>query len=237
MPRALTFEPLHVSVAAPARAPRGRGVVGHQLRLLDDEFSVVVATSPTTREQVPLPVLRDDRLLLSLAAQLSAPDLVAAVDHIRRDEAARGLLTRLQSRLRGAEALRRAVSFSADGVRSRPETLLRLAIRAAGLPEPVVGHVLAEPNWSATPDLAWPEWAVLVEYEGERHRTDQARFATDLRRFDRYLDVGWSPIRATSRDLFREPGELLARIEHRLRRNGWRPPRRWALRDVPPFLR
>jgi len=240
LPKGLDIEPLHVSVAAPARAPRGRGIRGHQLRLLDGEVTVAMVLSAASRETVPLPVLRDDRLLLTVAQQLGLADLVAAVDHVRFAPSpwhdATELLSRIPERLRGAAKLRRAVSLSAAGVRSRPETLVRLAVRASGLPEPVVGHEITSTAWAAVPDLAWPQFGVLVEYEGKRHRTDARRFASDLRRFDRYLDAGWSPIRATQDDLFRDPDELLARIEHRLRRKGWQPPRRWVRRSVAPFV-
>ena len=239
LPRSLDVEPLHVSVAAPARAPRGRGIRGHQLRLRDSEVTVASVLSQATAESVLLPVLRDDRLLLTLAQQLDLADLVAAVDFVRFAPSvwhdATDRLHRIPEKLHGAARLRRAIALSESGARSRPESLLRLAVRASGLPHPVVGHTITSAAWTAVPDLAWPEFEVLVEYEGKRHRTDASRFASDLRRFDRYLDDGWSPIRATKADVFGNPDELLGRIEHRLRRSGWRPPRNWERRTVAAF--
>jgi hypothetical protein len=43
-------------------------------------------------------------------------------------------------------------------------------------------------------------------------------------------------LRATRLDLYRDPRELLARVENGLRRSGWRPPRRWRLRDCASFV-
>ncbi|HET8958060.1 MAG TPA: hypothetical protein VFM95_06355 [Microcella sp.] len=131
----------------------------------------------------------------------------------------------------------RAWEASCSGVMSRPETLLRLAINRAGLPDPVVGYTIEHLGWQQRPDLAWPEFAVLAEYEGDHHRTSQRQFRHDVTRFDQYLDAGWSPVRVLSPDLFRNPMSMLARLEHRLRRNGWEPPSRWALRGVGAFAR
>jgi len=136
---------------------------------------------------------------------------------------------------RGASRARQAFALSRAGVRSRPETLLRLLITRAGLPEPVVGHTIAEAGWAATPDLAWPAYSVLLEYEGDHHRTSARQFRHDIRRFERYADCGWSALRVTKHDLFSETSEVIARAESRLRRSGWAPPRAWRPRPVPPF--
>lgn len=136
---------------------------------------------------------------------------------------------------RGASRARQALALSRAGVRSRPETLLRLLITRAGLPEPEVGHTIAEAGWAATPDLAWPAYSVLLEYEGDHHRTSARQFRHDIRRFERYADFGWSALRVTKHDLFIETSEVVARAVTRLRRSGWTPPRAWRPRPVPPF--
>lgn len=136
---------------------------------------------------------------------------------------------------RGARRARQAFVLSRAGVRSRPETLLRLLITRAGLPEPEVGHTITEAGWAATPDLAWPAHSVLLEYEGDHHRTSARQFRHDIRRFERYADCGWSALRVTKHDLFIETSEVIARAESRLRRSGWTPPRAWRPRSVPPF--
>ncbi|RZS59335.1 hypothetical protein EV141_0556 [Microcella putealis] len=265
LPATWEGDPIHLTVAAPLRAPRGRGVLGHSMRLDSDDVRFV--SIPVAAERVePMPVLADPLLLLTLATQLRPPDLVAAIDALRfatRPLDQRGASTTRRGRgnrlgrlaeipprdsvgwvaavtqleqcrpgAPGLRKLRKAWLASEEGVRSRPESLLRLAIIGAQLPPPVVGFAVNGSGWAATPDLAWPEFGVLVEYEGDHHRTDRRQFAHDLERFDRYLDENWSPIRAVSEDLFWNPRPLLHRIAHRLSERGWKPPRRWVLRDV-----
>ena len=135
----------------------------------------------------------------------------------------------------------RAAPLSRAGVRSRAETLLRLLIVQAGLPQPVVAHPVqstgrSDEQWAAEADLAWPQFGVLLEYEGDVHRTSRRRFVSDVRRFERYADEGWRAMRATRTDLYEDPHELLSRIARRLREGGWRPPRRWRLREMKPAI-
>jgi len=101
---------------------------------------------------------------------------------------------------------------------------------------PVQSTERSPERWVAEVDLAWPQFEVLVEYEGDMHRTSRRRFTTDVRRFDRYADEGWRAVRATRADVFEDPRELMGRITRRLVDGGWRPPRRWRLRDVAPAV-
>lgn len=194
---------------------------------------------------VPIRILRDELILLTLATQVTFDDLVAAVDAarwVRSDPEAppvhpldcRSVRTERRGS-RGSARLARALELSVDGVRSRPETFLRLAAQRYDFPPPTVGHAVAFDGWVATPDLAWPELKVLVEYEGDHHRTSARQFRHDIRRFERYQDAGWSPVRATADDIFVNPMPLLVRVERRLRAAGWLPRRRWTPRSVGAF--
>lgn len=141
----------------------------------------------------------------------------------------------------GFARLTRAAPLRRTGVRSRAETLLRLMIASAGLPEPVGAHPVqstqrSPETWTAEADLAWPQFGVLIEYEGDEHRTSRRRFTTDVRRFERYADEGWSAVRATRADVFDDPRELMGRLERRLRVGGWRPHSRWRQRPVRPAV-
>jgi len=141
----------------------------------------------------------------------------------------------------GLARLRRAAPLRRVGVRLRAETHLRLLIASAGLPEPEVAHTvhsttLSSERWVAEADLAWPQHGVLLEYEGDGHRTSRRRFALDVRRFDRYADEGWRAVRATRADVYADPRELMSRLARRLAEGGWRHPRRWMLREVAPAL-
>lgn len=240
IPSASTHGVMHVTVRHPDRAPRLTGVAGHAYRMTPnaiERWPVIVAT---TGEQRYVPVLSEPWLFSTLASILSVDDLVAVADALRTRAAAEDrsidVSVALAEGRRGSGRAARAWALSVVGARSRPESLMRLAITRAGLPSPTVGHSIAGLGWTATPDLAWPDYRVLIEYEGDHHRTDARQFAHDLQRFERYHDDGWFAVRATKLDVFEHPNEFMQRIERRLRERGWRPNRRWYLRPVRPLL-
>ena len=248
LPRALRLaSELHASVPRPRRAVRIAGVRGHSLELTAGQVDHLLVVAPSTRELLPVPLVDEPLTLLTCATQLSLPDVVALADAMLRRATVEGHPDPMLAALDlgpdrpGLARLKRAAPLRRFGVRSRAETLLRLMIVGAGLPEPTVAHVvqssdLSLESWSAEADIAWPHFRVLVEYEGDMHRTSRRRFATDVRRFDRYADEGWSAVRATRADVFDDPRELMSRLARRLRERGWRPPRRWRLRDVAPAI-
>ncbi|MDX2026911.1 hypothetical protein [Microcella sp.] len=147
LPRALRLDSrLHVSVPRPRRAPRIAGVHGHSIDLAPAQVERRLLVAPSTGEALPISVVDEPLTLVTCATQLALPDFVALADAMlhwatveRRPDP---MLEALQlgpgrpgfARLARAEPLRRA------GVRSRAETLLRLMIVSAGLPEPVVAH-------------------------------------------------------------------------------------------------
>lgn len=248
LPRALRLERrLHVSVPRPRRAPKAAGVLGHSIALPAGAVSSRLVVAPGTGELLPVPLVDEPHTLLTCATQLALPDLVALADAMMRRAAVEGRLDPMPAALAlapgrpGHARLARAALIRRAGVRSRAETLLRLMIVGAGLPEPAVAHPVlsterSPETWVAEADLAWPQAGVLLEYEGDAHRVSRRRFATDVRRFERYADEGWRAMRATSADLHGDPSELLRRLERRLREGGWVPHRRWTLSAVAPAV-
>lgn len=246
VPRALRLAPeLHATVPRPRRAVRIAGVRGHSLELAAGQVEHLLVVAPSTRELLPVPLVDESLTLLTCATQLALPDLVALADAVLQRASVEGrpdpMLRALDNGAGrpGHARLARAALLRRAGVRSRAETLLRLMIASAGLPEPAVAHAVhsterSPERWVAEADLAWPEFGVLVEYEGDMHRTSRRRFTTDVRRFDRYADEGWRAVRATRADVFDDPRELMGRLARRLGEGGWRPPRRWRLREVAP---
>ena len=246
LPLAFAREALvHVSLPRPRRAPKGRGTCGHSIDLPSARVEHCLVVSASSGEQLPLRIVDEPLTLLSCATQLQVPDLIALADAMLRRATVEGRTDPMVAALAigrgrpGFARLARAAPLRRGGVRSRAETLLRLMIAIAGLPEPQVAHPVhssdrSPERWTAAADLAWPEFGVLVEYEGDVHRTSRRRFTTDVRRFDRYADEGWRAVRATRDDVFADPRELMSRLERRLRDGGWRPPRAWRLREVTP---
>ena len=206
-----------VSVRKPQRAPRDRAVRGHHLidrpGLVTHLRGMAVASTTETWCQ--------------LATILHIPDLVAAGDSLlspgRLDAIAQ--LDRLVWAAADEDRpmhvrLLRAAALIRPGVRSAKETALRLLVVADGLPEPEVnGEILdARGLHLAECDLVFWKQRVVLEYEGDYHRTDVGKFRSDISRYDRLQDLGWRVIRVTEADL-RRPKELLARIRRALNRS------------------
>jgi hypothetical protein len=206
---------LHVSAAAPGRAPQVEGVVGHQI----SGGSVITHRG--------LRISGPEFTWTSLASMLSLDDLVAVGDALVSGDYPWTTVDKLRQAIvpgvRGAANLRSAVSLIRLGVRSRPETHLRLAVVRAGLPEPAVAHPVWVPAFQRRmhPDLSWPQWRVGMEYEGDGHRTDRWQFRHDIRRAEGFVDIGWTLSRFTSDDVYSTVSQTLDRIRLRLAAHGW----------------
>ncbi|WP_159461889.1 endonuclease domain-containing protein [Kytococcus aerolatus] len=201
-----------MSVEPPRVPPRRRGVKGHKARGL--EVVTVAGLRCTALAQT----------WAHLAGSLGDADLVALTDavlglHCPVD----GLLSQevLAGRLRpgvaGNPRALRALAVADGGAASAPESRLRLLVLSWGVPAPAVNaHILDEDGqWLATGDLVWFEQKVVVEYEGDHHRTDRRQWQHDIARV-RFLEAaGWTVIRATAQDL-RRPAQLREALLARL---------------------
>jgi len=72
-------------------------------------------------------------------------------------------------------------------------------------------------------DLVYPDHRVLLEYEGDHHRTDLRQFRKDIHRRERLVELDWWMIRITADDLVLRPEETVARIAATLHRRAPRP--------------
>lgn len=103
------------------------------------------------------------------------------------------------------------------GVRSRPETHLRLLLVRSRLPEPVVAHpVVVGGGLVLHPDLAYPLQRLALEYEGFDHFTTASRIETDIERRELLAEASWRTIRVTAPQLYGDPGRLVARVRRHL---------------------
>lgn len=123
--------------------------------------------------------------------------------------------------MRGIRAFRWAVDTVRPGTDSPRETDTRLTLLEAGLPEPVIGYRILNSRGAlvATPDLAYPEQRVAIEYEGAVHR-EAEQFAYDIRRRELIEDERWALVRVISEHLSspRERANLASRVSRALLR-------------------
>lgn len=208
---------LHVSVQPPARAPRDRRVKGHHLIPRPD----LVQTISGIRVANPV------ETWCQLATALSVPDLVVAGDSLlargRDDVPLRHseLLAAADDRARPAAArLRAAVLRLRPGCRSPWESILRIVLVDAGLPEPEINvRILDEQGrFVAECDLVFRVARVIIEYEGDYHRIDPGKFRSDIVRYERLQDLGWRVVRITVDDIRLRPTETVERVRRLLAR-------------------
>ncbi len=226
LPPSIPFEPFHVSVFIPTRAPRRTHVVGHHVH---DRL-----TSRGLRGGLPL--VDPATLFCQLAAILTLPDLVAAGDALVLrpvfqdlwDERPWVPLRQLSERVgafhgRGKQSAGRALGRIRPGAESRPESLLRLAIIDAGMPEPEVNVDVHDSSgrFIGRGDLVYRRWRVIVEYDGDQHRTDTRQFDKDVLRLEGFARAGWTVVRVVGRAFFGDRAECLRRVDHALTQAGW----------------
>lgn len=215
LPDIASARSLHIVATGGAARPRSRGVLGHVAAEVDMEFVL------------GLPVVSPSEAWCQLGNELARQDLVAAGDYLisgtrltgGKRSAPLATLEQLAHTLdrrrgcRGAAALRWALPRLRQDVDSRPESLLRLLCVRARLPEPVVGITVAVAGGiTLHPDLAYPQWKVVLEYESDGHRVSKRRFATDIERRELFEAAGWRVIRVTAAHLFGDPDALVRRI-------------------------
>lgn len=102
---------------------------------------------------------------------------------------------------RGVRTARAALEL-ADGRSESPrESWLRASLILHGVPHPEVNlDVFANRHWLARVDLAWPEYRVIVEYDGREHHGPKQR-EHDVRRRTRLAKAGWRVLVFRNEDL------------------------------------
>jgi hypothetical protein len=196
-----------VVLVPPDSAWRGpAGVTVHRTLLEPHEVTVVDEDVRVTRA---LRSARDVAALEPLLTAVALLDGMVRAGHL--DQAAlRSLERSARGRWRGTRVAR-AVPLVDGRSESPPESWVRVACVRAGLPAPVPQYVvLADGEFLGRVDLAWPEYRVIVEYEGPHHFED-LQIRRDDRRYRRLIEAGWLVIRLSAPDL-RDLEGVVARI-------------------------
>ncbi|WP_298862776.1 hypothetical protein [uncultured Microbacterium sp.] len=208
---------LEIAVPQQLSPPRTAGVAGRHLQ--------ASRAQPWTVGSVA--VVDPVAAVFSSAGHLSVADAVILLDALLTDaDNYPGLVDkhpictvaeieeRLRSwnRFKGSATIREALPRARAHVESPKETETRLAIVDADLPEPVVQFEVNDGDrLIARVDLAYPQWRIAIEYEGDGHRTDKEQWRRDIQRQRELEDRGWIVIRLTQADL-NAPATFLARI-------------------------
>ncbi len=213
---------IHIARPADGSKPRRRNVVGHQLSFKPGEvvmFDGVRLTSPA-------------RTWLDLASLLSIDELVAAGDSVvvehgedfpmpRQPLATIGDLKRIVGQhpgMRGVRKARLALDLIRVGADSAPETMMRLALLNAGLPEPVLNVVLRNRLGHPVvwPDAAYPDQRIALQYDGAHHG-DFDQYRRDIKRQSLTESLGWREVRVQSSDLEGDRPFIVEKVKAALR--------------------
>ncbi|MDY6055039.1 hypothetical protein [Micrococcus sp.] len=236
--------PLPADVATRVRPtvlrPRGRRAVPDEdvvTRTVDPSRVIVRRPRPHSVPEASFP-----DAWFHLAPVLEPGWLVTVGDHLARRSDTRGIralagredLHRALERHRGetgARRARQALAVVREGSDSPPETELRLALVAAGLPEPDLQIELWDADYSifhpASADLGYWRWKIAVQYEGKGH-DGAAQVGKDTRRDAVFQRAGWIVIRVAGPDRARGFVETVELVRRAIaQRQAYAPAQPW----------
>jgi hypothetical protein len=177
---------------------------GRPLQPADERVHLTVPTGAAVRNRadrcfhrtpsVPEETTRVEGVLVTtpartwrdLAGVLVPSALLAVTDQLLQGRSSREALAAQLARRpggRGAARARTVLPLANPLAGSPMESVLRWLMHAAGLPEPVLQHVVTDASgrFLGRVDFAWPDRRVLVEFDGAVHRQREV-FVNDLRR-------------------------------------------------------
>ncbi|MBT2594401.1 DUF559 domain-containing protein [Arthrobacter sp. ISL-72] len=215
---------LHLSKPRALPSVRRKGTLGHTVLAAEDEIESTDGIRISTRS----------RTWLDLSRRLSVRELVCMGDQLIRIprvdfegrtepydtvEGLRTLVAR-HPNLQGIVRARQALDLMRVGSDSAPESLLRLAMADAGLPEPGLQVALrADDATSPSADLGYRHRRLAVQYDGGHHLGD-AQVLIDRRRDKAFESAGWTVLVVNKDDLADEFQRTIGKIKRALR-TGW----------------
>lgn len=216
--RLLTQRTIDVSTTDRSLRRSGRDVTGH----------VVTSGSPPTRVYgVAVASVVD--VWCQLSTVLTLDELVIVGDALVRRQNPPATMHQLKTAVeghtgqRGVRILREACALVRPRTDSPRETILRLIIVRAGLPEPEINARLVDRygDFLAWGDTVYLRYKILIEYDGGDHREDERQFHRDIDRLDKLMEENWRVIRINKSHLGVRQGEIVARIRRALLERGW----------------
>jgi hypothetical protein len=218
---------IHISRPDTMAIPRRAGVLGHRGQFFDDEIVSLDGLLVTSRT----------RTWLDCARKMSIDELTVVADHLlriprgdfegrREPYATPEELADMLDRHKGTPGIRKArlaLEQARIGADSAPETRLRLALEYAGLPEPELNvPTVLFAGVVRQPDLAYPEYRVAVEYDGDVH-SEAGQIIRDIAREEDFSRAGWTLVRISRRHMLSGALSAVAKVRTALVGRGWTP--------------
>lgn len=187
---------LHLSKPRSLPSVRRKGVVGHTVTAADGEVEsfdgIRISTRPRTwLDMARVLPLKDLVCLGDELIRLPRPEFEGRHAPFATLESLRALTDRHKN-LQGIVRAREALDLMRVGSDSGPETLLRLAMLDAGIPEPELQLTLREADpLSPSADLGYRRRRVAIQYDGGHHLVPEQRLS-DRRRDKAFEAAGWT---------------------------------------------
>ena len=218
-------------LGAPVVAPPIPHVALTPRRVLPQRADVVVHGRRLTGHDVVthdgLRLTSGAQTFLDLAATSPPWELVAMGDALfRAGHLDRKLLDERLARadrVRGVVRARACAPLLTPLAMSRPESVMRYWLLSSRLPDPQP-QVPVHDRWGrvvAHGDLGYPEWRVILEYEGRQH-ADADQFGRDIDRYSLMAADGWLVLRFAGRHIG-GPTVIVERTRRALISRGWNP--------------
>ena len=199
---------VHATGAVGMSQLRRRGVVGH-VRDMQGQATAIYHGLPTTTPACTF---------LHLAARLPRSRLIGLGDAMLRKHLVTPaeLAAELSAHVgrRGSRKARELLPLLSAAAESVMESALRLLLIDGGLPCPEINVNIHDwfGNHIARVDLFYRAQKVIVEYDGDQHRTSRQQFVTDVERLSKLAAEGYLVLRFTASDLLGRPHYVLATV-------------------------
>lgn len=212
---------LHLSKPKHLPQVRRKGVTAHTVIIGPDEIECVNGIRISTRSRTWLDMARRLPLadLVCLGDQLiriPRPEFEGRSEPFDTMDGLRALVSR-HPNMQGVVRAREALELMRVGADSAPESMLRLAMLDANLPEPDLQIALrANDPASPTADVGYRHRRLAIQYDGDHHLLEAQR-SSDRRRDKAFEAAGWTVLVVTKDDATDGFQRVIAAIKRHLR--------------------
>lgn len=211
---------LHLSKPKALPEARRTGITGHTVLASQDEVEMDVDLWISTRARTWLDLARTLPLrdLICMGDQLiriPRPEFEDRSDPFATLESLWKMVGR-HPNLQGIVRAREALDLMRVGSDSAPETLMRLAMLDAGLPEPELQISLWDRPGSPSADAGYRARCISLHYDGAHHLDELQRYS-DRRRNKAFEAAGWTVLVFTQEDYAGGFEQAVLRIRAALR--------------------
>lgn len=143
-------------------------------------------------------------------------DILLAKHVVSIDELQAYALDRVGTR--GWRRLSKVARLVDAGAESPQESRLRVGLVMSGIPRPVAQFAIYRgATFVARVDLAWPQFKIAIEYDGQWHAAT-AQFNKDRRRLNALLAEGWLVLHVTADRLRDDLPGIVAELRYAMAR-------------------